>query len=297
METQVIATPVCDLTANLPGSQFRLTVGAKRDILALSTIPNASYQQARINGINQYHSRIHHWKDGEVSIITLPPMPQRLSHVQPLGNDYVCLDGRCEKDEPNLHVFDNQGHLLRSWHAGDGVLDVQTFQSDQIWVSFFDEGVFSGGLGSQGLVCFDAQGQRNFGFRDCPRGEFEIQEIIDCYALNVTSSRDTWLCYYTDFPVVHLQEKRLHQVFRPAPEMIGCHAFAVKGSFLLFVGGYHHRGQIFWRDETKQMQFELEVIDENGEPLVWKYARGRGADLFLFDGAKVWMLSLHEISF
>lgn len=300
MAQQVVATALYDLTQELEGRELvALSVGSNRDIL---TVSSAS-PLPRTHGVvlrqgDEFQLHIHHRTKSGVEEIALPPSPHVFHNVQVVQGDYLCVDSLCLDDGHNAHVFNRSGELLRSWHAGDAILDVQVSTDGQVWVSYFDEGIFGNNpLSRQGLNCFNTCGERSLGYADTPRGKFELSNIIDCYALNVASNRDTWLCYYTDFPLVHLVEKQIREVFAPSPEMSGMHAFAVMRSSSLFVGGYRYKNRIFWRDLNTKRQFELEVVTEEGEALEWRYARGRGADLFLTNGLKVWMLSLTDISF
>lgn len=66
-----------------------------------------------------------------------------------------------EAGKPHSIAFD-QSQGLSTFHVqpfeggGDASGDLQTTQDGLIWVSYFDEGVFGGGIGRQGLVCYDA---------------------------------------------------------------------------------------------------------------------------------------------
>jgi hypothetical protein len=80
-------------------------------------------------------------------------------HVQPLPDGGVLLVGaRCRwRDgaaESNAATYDAEGELLREGVLGDGIEDVQTTPSGEIWVSYFDEGVY---------------GNRGWGEADSPR--------------------------------------------------------------------------------------------------------------------------------
>ena len=70
---------------------------------------------------------------------------------------------------------------------------------------------------------------------------------------------------------------------------------AIVGAFSL--AATYNKKQLFWRDEASGRQVEIEAVDENGELITWNRVCGRGADLFLCDGARVRMLSLNEIDF
>ena len=63
----------------------------------------------------------------------------------------------------------------------------------KVWVSYFDEGVFRGssGLGSgpPALGRYDAEGVQRFNFNAANEWM-----IADCYAFNVVSDEEVWLC-------------------------------------------------------------------------------------------------------
>ena len=142
---------------------------------------------------------------------------------EPLGADeWLLVRGRAKgNSDQNAHVYDSAGTLSRSFHAGDGIEDIQTTEDGRTWVSYFDEGVFGGTtLGQAGLACLDRSGQVNFKFSDlAARGT----DIADCYALNVCSDQVVWRCYYTDFPLVQLANGKIAGIW---PEL------SVKGSIL-----------------------------------------------------------------
>lgn len=294
----VTATPVCDLTSALGARHFHaLSIGAKRDVLLLSVEEPVYGNGSMLIRKLKFHSfRLHRWHHQTLEQVDLPPTQQVFHYAQLIeSNHYLCVAGRCAKEEPNAHVFDGDGVLKRSWSVGDGVEDVQVSPDNQVWVSYFDEGVFGdSALSQQGLNRFDAQGQATFCFYTDAVG---MGAIADCYALNVASNRDTYLLIYTGFPLVHLRDAKVHAVHQPSSEMIGSHAFAIMGDSLLFAGGYHFKKRLFWRSISRNIQIELEVLDENGGNLQWDSVQCRGADLFLCRVSQVWMLSLLGIGF
>jgi len=167
--------------------------------------------------------------------------------VQVLPNQELLVVGtRCERREDgsydrNGRVFGPDGVLRREFLLGDGIQDVQTTRDGQIWVSYFDEGIFGnlgwgnpGGpepVGSEGLVRFDANGDLNWGYKPPPLAGY----IADCYALNVTDSA-TWAYYYTDFPLVRISPDDTIEAWHTP--VAGARAVAVSDKRALFYGGY-----------------------------------------------------------
>jgi len=198
-------------------------------------------------------------------------------HVQPLGDGWLLADrrGGCA----NLH--DASGHFLRSIDLGDASEDIQTTSDEKIWVSYFDEGVFGSGIGQQGAVCFGAAGIPEFKY-----GEFAeragLPFIADCYAMNVAAPGDVWLNYYTDFPLVHLQDFALEHVSKD---------FGVMGN------GFAVRDEaVIYARETKLVMrsLVLNAQDESGQSLVPLTAPHlgigyRGPNLLLNTGLAVYV--------
>ena len=116
-------------------------------------------------------------------------------------------------------IYDQSGHFVRSIDLGDGIEDIQASSDGHIWVSYFDEGVFGGGIGKYGAVCFDVHGNPQFKYSEYAEHQ-GLPFISDCYAMNVSGAGDVWLNYYTDFPLVHLRKFVLEDV---------CEAFGTTG--------------------------------------------------------------------
>jgi hypothetical protein len=299
MKAKVTATLHFDATETLQGRHFAsLAIGPQRDIVVLSAAKPVRHTHGMIKGAAEHRFRIHHWRSGKIHEVDLAPSPLPVHFIQPVGDEgYLRVAGRSAENAHNAHLFDNQGQFLRSWHVGTAIADVQTAPNGQAWISYTDEGALGGtGASLQGLTCFNSQGELKFGFNDVCG---DLQSIYDCYALNVVDKRETWLFYYAQFSIVQLRDKKVHQVIAPTAEMIGSSAFAVSESRLLFTGGYRNENQLFWRDTSREEQIELEVTLQGGKPYAERLhrPRGRGPDLFFTDGPKVWMLSLHDISF
>lgn len=175
-----------------------------------------------LNTAAQAHHLIY-W-DGDATAHARFDNPKGLiltSHIQPLGDGWLLGEGRGGL----ARIFDREGSKLRDTiNLGDAIEDVQTTSSGQIWVGYFDEGVYGGGIGQSGLVCFDAHGSAVFRYSDFVT-EYNLPYIDDCYALNVCDDA-VWVCYYSDFPLVCLRDFRMDRVW----EKFGAtKAFAVRG--------------------------------------------------------------------
>lgn len=176
--------------------------------------------------------RAHHlvyWDTGKLRSVAFD-RSQGLStfHVQPLENGWLLGD----RGGGQATVYDAQGAVRAIVDLGDASEDLQTTPDGRIWVSYFDEGVFGGGIGRQGLVCFDAAGKPIFQYADFAE-QNALPMICDCYALNVDQGGDVWLNYYTDFPLVRLHDDKIGGVWQEFG-VLG-NAFAVRGNDLIYL--------------------------------------------------------------
>lgn len=189
------------------------TVGPHSDLVILSLEGEPDYRVERPEGIfpkrragRRNRFRLHYRADDGVwGSLDLPETVENYHTVQPLGEDaWLLVRGRADSEgDRNVHVHDAHGRHLRSFHAGDGIQDVQTARDGTSWVGYFDEGVFGNtSLGQAGLVRLDAMGNCSLEYNGLAGGR--VPGIDDCYALNVASDREVWLCYYTDSPLVKL---------------------------------------------------------------------------------------------
>lgn len=64
-------------------------------------------------------------------------------YVQQFGEGWLLSDGRGGRAD----ICDKTGRPQRTLDLGDAANDVQTTANGHIWVSYFDEGVFGGGIG------------------------------------------------------------------------------------------------------------------------------------------------------
>jgi hypothetical protein len=99
--------------------------------------------------------RIHSRKREKWSWVDLAPTRENYHFVQPLGSQHwLLVRGRAgDEKDINAHIFGMDGNLQRTFHAGDGIEDVQATERRNIWISYFDEGVFGkSSLGQSGLA-------------------------------------------------------------------------------------------------------------------------------------------------
>ena len=281
---------------------INVSVGPSYDpvLLSLEGIPDyrketnhGSFAKKQAARPNQF--RIHRLAGNEWVTTDLPATKENYHFVQALpGAEWLLVRARATgaKDR-NAHVHAPDGRLLRSFHAGDGIQDVQTTEQGLVWVSYFDEGVFGDTqLGRSGLACLDRRGQVSFRFTDLST-ERLVQNMADCYALNVCSDTETWLYYYTDFLLVRLVERQLAASWMMP--IRGSHGFAVDGSRVLLGGSYDRQESLFLGDlETLKFR-QMTPVDEGGRPLKKFRAFGREHNLYLAVEKALYVVDLRAL--
>jgi hypothetical protein len=143
--------------------------------------------------------------------LTFGPTHSFFSFVQPLpGNRWLFVGSRLEgPTDQNAHVLDHDAKHLYSFNAGDGIEHIQATTGGEIWVGYFDEGVFGEGeLSHSGLVCLSDTGAPLMRFWEDIAEPNHLPSIDDCYALNV-ADEGVWVSYYSAFPLVKLRSKTL----------------------------------------------------------------------------------------
>ncbi|MEI3614699.1 hypothetical protein [Pseudogracilibacillus sp. SO30301A] len=145
-------------------------------------------------------------KGVNIETVELKNVPFIPTEVDLFSDDTLLLvQGRCLKDgkyvERNARRYNSNGQLIAAFTLGDGIEHVHIDETDTIWVSYFDEGIFGNfgweqPMGSEGLIAYSINGQKMWG-----AGSYGI---IDCYALNVVNSKEVYFYYYDDFFLVQL---------------------------------------------------------------------------------------------
>ena len=201
-------------------------------------------------------------------------------HVQPFECGWLLGERRGQAT-----LYDAHGAVRTRLDLGDASEDLQTTPDGLIWVSYFDEGGFGGGIGRQGLVCYDATGKPTFKYADFAE-QNGLPMICDCYAMNVDQTGAVWVNYYMDFPLLKLRHGQVEQLWKEFG-VLG-NAFVVRGEEV--IGMYDK--QLTIRDLNASPQQEptlANAVDDDGnllEPTTQRYAdvAGRGVSLVLNTG-------------
>jgi hypothetical protein len=253
-----------------------------------------SFPNGRAEGPNKF--RVHHMLENDMwETIDLPETEGNFYHVQPLGErEWMLVRGRAmDKEVLNAHVYDGSGRRVRSFHAGDAIEDVQTTMDGRIWVSYFDEGACGGTkLEHNGLVCFDSRGRCMFEYATLVGDD--VPPIFDCYALNVCSDREAWLCYYSDFPLIQLIDGKPDGIWTKLP-VCGSHGFAVSGATVLFAGGYKRKDELFLVQLDNMRSKTIIPVDGDRKPIKSFPARGRQDHLFLQSKVALFVIKVSDV--
>ena len=253
----------------------------------------AIFPKKRADSPNQF--RIHHMVSDDVwETIDLSDTVENFHEIQPLGEgEWLLVRGRADDEgDLNGHLYDGSGRHVRSFHAGDGIQNLQTTKDGRIWVSYFDEGVFgSTKFAQSGLVCLDNRGQCIFDYATLVGDD--VPSIADCYGLNVCSNREVWLCYYTDFPLVRLLDGKPEGVWIKQP-VSGSPGFAVSGGLILFAGGYDRKDELFLVQLGDMRSKSIIPVDGRGKPIKTFTAFGRRDRLFLQTKDSLFVISISD---
>lgn len=209
-------------------------------------------------------------------------------HVQRFGEGWLLGEGRGGRAD----ICDKKGRSQRTLDLGDASNDVQTTSNGHIWVSYFDEGVFGGGIGRHGVVCFDSAGQPIFKYSDFAE-QNQLPFIDDCYAMNVVNEEEVWLSYYSDFPLISIKNFQLDRAWKD----FGCmdRAFAVAGETVIFQKCYTRRegkSQLLRCCMSASAQTEpLHAVDEKGAAIQGLFtAVARGPNFYLLTESALYEL-------
>jgi len=187
--------------------------------------------------------RARHKKPYDAVVVTVGdgrPQETHLSAVQgefprldalPDGG-FVVAEARSRAGEEHVQVFDALGRLSWTFRVGDGIEHLLADEAGDLWVGYFDEGVYGDDeLSWPGLRRWSHTGDPLWAYHPVDGGG----TISDCYALNV-SGRSAWACAYTDFSLLEIGPDR---GVKPHPNPVrGARGLAIHGGQVALFGGY-----------------------------------------------------------
>lgn len=293
----MIKIPLSTLNHQSRGEMVACSWGIHDDILILE----AEQIPERIDGMfvpAQADKRswfVTVYQGGEL-LFTLPAVESKTNfhYVQRVGDDQILLVGaRCHynggKPDKNAALYNHYGQLINRFTLGDGIEQLNVTASNEVWVGYFDEGVFGNygwgqPLGQYGLVKFDLEGHILW--------QADQFEILDCYAVNAESSRSFWFYYYSDFKLVHLQD--MQPTTYPLP-ISGSHAFAICHPYIIMGGGYNHNDKftVFKKNNQHLKKTdELVFTDEKEKSLTQYVYNIRGNQVIAYNQNNIYFTNL-----
>jgi hypothetical protein len=221
---------------------------------------------------------VHQLQDGTRTIVDLLEPGQDYWFAQPLASKgYVVVSEWPTGTKPGADVYDHSGKLIRSFQVGSGVAKVQATKTGDIWVGYDLGEAEEDSIEAFGAVCFDSFGKMRFTYNMFPFVD-RTNIISYCDAMNVVSDKETWLYYYTEYPVVQIKNLKSKKIWRNLVDrapITASEAFAVDGDRLLFTGGWRDYDSLYMVPLAGE-SFRRFVPSENGTLLTawWGFARG-----------------------
>ncbi|MFI7007843.1 hypothetical protein [Streptomyces sp. NPDC050145] len=181
------------------------------DALVVSVAPDGTSRETTLRGVGARHPRFDALPDG----------------------GFVVASARAlRSDADQVRIFGALGDVTHTFHVGDAVEHLLADEAGDLWVGYFDEGVYGDDeLSRAGLRRWSAAGAASWAYEP-PDG---TRHISDLYALNVAGTQ-AWSCAYTDFELV-LNRPGRPSVVRKNP-VRAARALAVHGDRVAFLGGY-----------------------------------------------------------
>ncbi len=232
--------------------------------------------------------------------ITVQPMP---------GGRFLVAGARCRwrRDGPDRNgvLYDPDGQVISQHVLGDGIEHVLATSTGQVWVGYFDEGIYGNygwgqadtqePIGAYGIVRFSPGLEPAWHYpRYTEVGPWDA--ISDCYALNVDDTC-AWACYDTDFPVVRIREDT---VTGWDNDIKGARALAVANSRVALFGGYgpdHDRLAVTELNAGHaRLGGEYRIVLPGGQPLPpGTQVTGRGPRLHFLTDTDWYQLDVGDI--
>ncbi|MFG1623909.1 hypothetical protein [Kribbella sp. NPDC049227] len=238
--------------------------------------------------------------------LSIPGLRFTYPVVQPMpGGAFLVVGPRVRRGTdgtpPNAVVYDAAGQVVAEGLLGDGIEHVQATPSGNVWVGYFDEGVYGNfgwgdgpgtePIGSDGLLRFTPELTLDWRYH----AEGDTDPISDCYALNV-AGESAWACYYTGFPLIAVRRDEVRS-WRNTVE--GASAIAVHEDRVALYGGYGENSDrlVIGRigADAVEVEREHQVVLPGGSPISAIDVSGRGSTLNLFAGPDWYRLDLADL--
>lgn len=217
----------------------------------------------------------------------------------PAIEELVLVSARCryhnaDNIDRNARVFDLDGNFKRDFVMGDGINDIKVDTNDQLWTAYFDEGIFGNygwelPIGMPGLIAWDHLGNQQWAYEPIDG----LNYMADCYAINIGEDNSIWFYFYTEFPLVQLNNQREIKFWETDLRGAGC--INVWKGQVLFSGGYQEKDFHLYKIVGQELE-KLEDISfqsSKGKKLQKRdYIRSTGATIGFLQDKKVYYTNL-----
>lgn len=100
-----------------------------------------------------------------------------------------------------LKVYQIDGRKIKEFLVGDAVQVCEIDEKANLWIGYFDEGIFSEDpLSQQGLVSFSHNGHPLYSFNEISEVN-HVPHIDECYAV-CSTGESIWVCYYSESTIL-----------------------------------------------------------------------------------------------
>ena len=139
-------------------------------------------------------------------------------------------------------IISRDGRILKILYAGEYVAD-QVVCKDGIWFSYYDEGIFGGGIETEGLLLKDLSGKTLFRYHS---DLLDRPDIDDCNAICKGKGRELWLFPYPTFQLVAIDPRKRGLWLFNVPETVhGSSGLCVRGAYAYFYSPYDSNGKLY----------------------------------------------------
>lgn len=217
-------------------------------------------------------------------------------------NEILLTCARCRyksanEIDKNARIYSRKGELSRDFVAGDGINNVQIDIDGNIWISYFDEGIFGNfgwnePLGAPGLICWNKDGSKIWEFEPID----ELNYMADCYAMNIDSNNNIWFYYYTEFPLVKLDNAKQMKFWDTGIK--GSSSLNISENNILMADGYDENNFIFLAVKENKLEKvkKIKFKDEEGNALDKRsYIPSAGSNISFFSQHKIYFTTMDQI--
>ncbi|MER6614338.1 hypothetical protein [Streptomyces xantholiticus] len=195
----------------------------------------------------------------------------------PDGGFVVADCRRPRGDDDHVQVFDALGRTSWTFTVGDAIQHLLADESGDLWVGYFDEGVFGDPLSYAGVRRWSATGEPLWELpASTPGGR-----MADCYALNAHRG-EAWVCYMEGFPLVRIRRDGTVRVWESPVR--GTAATVVHDGRVAYFASYDHRDGLVLctLSETAAVPYLLSTLVHSDGSTIGRQRRlARGSRLYV----------------